>query len=136
MAEETEAVPTTIPEKAENVEELPEKSENEETTEPPAPKKRGRPVGSKDTAPRRPRTKIVEEPPTPPPEPEAVPKPKPRQARAKAVEDAAPPSAPAPPPLSPRSVFRHTSDQLSELHAQKEAARRAYWADAINRTLR
>ena len=133
MTEEAETTQATIPEKAEKAEELPKQSEKEETIEPPAPKKRGRPAGSKDTAPRRPRTKIIEEPPTPPPEPEPVAK----KPRVKAVVEA-PKPAPAPaaaPPMSPRTAFRHASDHISVLQEQKEHARRAYWQDAITRSL-
>ena len=139
MAEEAPEIVPTNPEKSEKAEELPEKAEKEETID-PAPKKRGRPAGSKDSAPRKPRVKIVEEPPTPPPEPVPDPPPEPaKKARVKqpvAETPPAPTAVAAAPPLSPRSVFRHASDHIATLQSQREQARKAYWMDAVSRTLR
>ena len=55
---------------SENVPTIAEQPPSEEAT--PEPKKRGRPAGAKDKAPRKPRerTLIIEEPPTPPPPPQ------------------------------------------------------------------
>ena len=101
---------------AENSEEIEQLPDNVEE----APKKpRGRPKGSRDAAPRKPRTRIVEEPPSP-----TEARPPTRVAKA------------APEPMSPRSVFRHASDAITSMQSEREAARRAYWSDAIGRTLR
>jgi len=88
---------------------------------------RGRPKGSRDAAPRRPRTvRIVEEEPR---------EPTPEPARASAAR-AEPAANNDPPPPSPRTLFKQTSDAMATLQTQRESARRAYWQDAINRTLR
>jgi hypothetical protein len=137
MTEEAQTTAATIPEKSEKAEELPEQSEKEPTIE-AAPKKRGRPAGSKDTAPRKPRVKIVEEPPTPPPEPDP-PEPKKAKVKLPVAETPAVPAAtaaPMAPPLSPRSVFRHASEHISLLQSEREKARKAYWMDAVAKTLR
>ena len=98
----------------------------------PEPKKRGRPAGAKDKAPRKPRTRIIEEPPTPPPTPAP-----PKAARvAKAREEPRVEAAREPAPMSPRTMFRVASDHIATLHSERESARRAYWQDAIARTLR
>ena len=102
----------------------------------PEKRGRGRPRGSRDTAPRRPRAvRIVEEEPRepspepPPPVAHAKPAPMPRSALEPSPND-------HPPPPSPRTLFKQASDTMATLQAQKEAARRAYWQEAINRTLR
>ena len=85
---------------------------------------RGRPKGSRDAAPRRPRTvRIVEEEPR-----------EPTPARA-SVARAEPAANDDPPPPSPRTMFKQTSDAMATLQTQRESARRAYWQDAIARTL-
>ena len=100
----------------------------------PEPKKRGRPAGAKDKAPRKPRTRIIEEPPTPPPPP---PTPAPKAARAaKPREETRVEPAREPAPMSPRTLFRAASDHIATLHSERESARRAYWQDAIARSLR
>jgi hypothetical protein len=119
----------------ENEPTIAEQAPSEEAT--PEPKRRGRPAGAKDKAPRKPRererTRIIEEPPTPPPPPPAAPKAarvaKPREeVRAEPAREAA--------PMSPRTMFRVASDHIATLHNERESARRAYWQDAIARTLR
>ena len=99
----------------------------------PEPKKRGRPAGAKDKAPRKPRTRIVEELPTPPPSPAP-----PKAARVAKRREEEPRVEPAtePVPMSPRPIFRVASDHIATLHSERESARRAYWQDAIARTLR
>jgi hypothetical protein len=99
------------------------------------PKKRGRPAGAKDRAPRKPRerTRIIEEPPTPPPPPPAPPK---AARAAKPMEERVEPPAREPTPMSPRTMFRVASDHIASLHTERESARRAYWQDAIARSLR
>ena len=89
---------------------------------------RGRPKGSKDTAPRRTRIREVS------PEP-AAPKEKSKEPEAKGKPKAQPREAEKAPP-SPRTVFRQASDSLATLQGQREAARRAYWQDPIARSLR
>ncbi len=85
---------------------------------------RGRPKGSRDSAPRRPRkTVIIEHTEEPPP-----------RARAAAPAHSQAPEAAAPP--SPRSLFRLASEHITSLHAEKEKARRAYWEEAIHKSLR
>ena len=100
----------------ENSQELPTIKEE------PEKRGRGRPKGSRDSAPRRTRVIVEQEP--EPSEP-AAPK-----ARAAPTE----PSQPSPP--SPRTLFKQASDSMAALQTQKESARRAYWQDTINRTLR
>lgn len=117
-------------------EQMPDNSTIVEQSPAPVAKKRGRPEGSKDKAPRKPRTKIVEEPPTPPPtpapEPVEMPKAKPRAPRA-AKESVPPPATMR--EMSPRSLFRAASDHIASLQTEREQARRAYWADTIARSL-
>ena len=116
----------------------------------PEPEKRGRgrPKGSRDVVPRRPRAvRIVEEDPR-----EPSPDPPPRQSRAskpygrctvRVVEqqeaparrmEPAPNDFPSPP--SPRTLFKQASEAMGQLQGQRESARRAYWQDAISRSLR
>ena len=102
-----------------NSEEVPDNSENLEQLaiidENVAPKRRGRPAGSKDRAPRRTKTVIVEtREPSPP--------------REVATPQAAPPS--------PRTLFAEASRHMAALHQERESARRAYWQDAISKSLR
>ena len=99
------------------------------------PKRRGRPAGAKDKAPRKPRerTRIIEEPPTPPPPPPA---PKVARAAKPREERVAEPPAREPTPMSPRTMFRVASDHIASLHTERETARRAYWQDAIARSPR
>ena len=121
----------------------------------PVPKRRrGGPKGALDSAPRK--RRIIEEPllpikeiAEPPPEPPA---PKPAAAlapsepiriktrRAPVRVEPAPmavqePVAPPAPP-SPRTLFRQAGETIYQLQAQRENARRDYWAQAIHRSLR
>ena len=105
------------------MENSPENSDNSPEKSEEIPKRgRGRPKGSKDTAPRRTRIREV----SPEPAKEAAP-PKEAKHREPKAEQA---------PPSPRTVFRQASDSLATLQGQREAARRAYWQDAIARSLR
>jgi hypothetical protein len=120
---------------SENEPTIAEQAPAEEAT--PEPKKRGRPAGAKDKAPRKPRTRIVEEPPTPPPPPPTPAAPKARVAKAREEVRAEPARAePAREPRSPRTMFRVASEHIATLHSERESARRQYWQDAIARTLR
>ena len=127
MAEISENAP-------DNAENVPDNSEELPTIEqkPPEPEKkaRGRPKGSKDAAPRKTRT-IMELPPDPEPEPVRARSQAPRRP-AREVEEPPPP----PPPPSPRTLFKQASEAMGQLQGQRESARRAYWQDAISRSLR
>ena len=99
-----------------NSQEVPDNSENSEQLaiidENVAPKRRGRPAGSKDKASRRTKTVIVE------------------------TREPSPPRevvAPAQAPPSPRTLFQQASQRMTLL---REKARRAYWQDAISKSLR
>ena len=83
----------------------------------PEPKKRGRPAGAKDKAPRKPRTRIIEEPPTPPPTPAP---PKAARAAKPREETRVEPPAREPTPMSPRTMFRVASDHIATLHSERE----------------
>ena len=103
------------------MENSPENSDNSPEKSEELPKRgRGRPKGSKDTAPRRTRIREVS--------PEPMKEARPKEAKAAPTAEKAPPS--------PRTVFRQASDSLATLQGQREAARRAYWQDAIARSLR
>ncbi len=141
---------TEAPENSENSQEIPENSE--QIQELPVPKRgRGRPKGALDSAPRK--RRIIEEPlpikdsvePSPePPKPAPAPAPvepvriKTRRAPVRveptpmAVQE--PVAPPAPP--SPRTLFRQAGETIYQLQAQRENARRDYWAQAIHRSLR
>ena len=124
------APPDNSEELPENPEQLPDNAEQLPTTEEKVEKRaRGRPKGSKDTVPRRPRVVIVEQSPEPDPPP-----PKPRERKQREPVYHEPPQPPEPP--SPRTVFRQASESLAALQDQREQARRAYWQDAIARSLR
>jgi len=111
------------------MEDIPENSDNSPEKSEEIPKRgRGRPKGSKDTAPRRTRIREVS--------PEPVVKAQPKEEKAQPKEPAAQPKEAAARSPSPRTVFRQASDSLAALQGQREAARRAYWQDAIARSLR
>ena len=136
---------TDAPENSENSQDIPENSEQIQAL--PVPKRgRGRPKGALDSAPRK--RRIIEEPLLPikevaePPKPIPTPAPvepvriKTRRApvrveSAMAVQE---PVAPAPP--SPMTLFRQAGETIYQLQAQRENARRDYWAQAIHRSLR
>ena len=105
-----------------NSEQIADNSENPEqlaiTDENVPPKRRGRPAGSKDKAPRRTKSVIIE---TREPSP-------PRESPAASQPSAAPPS--------PRTLFAEASKHMAALHQERESARRAYWQDAIAKSLR
>jgi hypothetical protein len=129
-AENSAAPPDNSEQLPENPEQLPDNSQELPTNEEKAEKRtRGRPRGSKDTVPRRPRVVIVEQ--SPEPDPPPPPKPRERKPREPVYQ---PPQPPEPP--SPRTVFRQASESLAALQDQREQARRAYWQDAIARSLR
>ena len=110
------------------MEDIPESSDNSPEKSEELPKRgRGRPKGSKDTAPRRTRIREVS--------PEPAVKEKSKEPALKEKPKAQPREAEGGPP-SPRTAFRQASDSLATLQGQREALRRAYWQDAITRSLR
>ena len=111
-----------------------------------AAKKRGRPKGAADKAPRAPKKKavVVEEPihkEPEPPEPEKTPE-KPKKTRAprpKTEAVAAPPTpteAREPDPPSPRTTLRDAAHHILQLQSLRTSARRTHLADAYTRNLR
>ena len=119
-----------------------------EKEEPPAPivepaapeaKKRGRPSGVKDRAPRKKKVTIVEEPleaPPPPPEPET---PKPRtkpapKATPRSDVSVEPPAKIEEPP-SPRSVMRSASMNILQLRELTERAKKAHLEEQYTKKL-
>ena len=117
-----------------------------EKEEPPAPivepaapeKKRGRPSGAKDRAPRKKKVTIVEEPleAPPPPEPET---PKPRtkpapKATPRSDVSVEPPAEIEEPP-SPRSVLRSASMNILQLRELTERAKRAHLEELYTKKL-
>jgi len=118
-----------------------------EKEEPPAPivepaapeKKRGRPSGAKDRAPRKKKVTIVEEPleaPPPPPEPET---PKPRtKSTPKAtpqLDVAVEPPAQIEDPPSPRSVMRSAGRSILQLRELTERAKKAHLEETYTKKL-
>ena len=111
-----------------------------------AAKKRGRPKGAADKAPRAPKKKavVVEEPihkEPEPPEPEKTPE-KPKKTRAprpKTEAVAAPPTpteAREPDPPSPRTTLRDAAHHILQLQSLRANTRRTHLADAYTRNLR
>ena len=136
MAEEVSTTPdnsATIAEKVEkNVENVDKTAEKSEEA---APKKKGRPAGAKDKAPRakKPRVVVVEEP---------------LESPMRSAEASAPPEIPSPPrhvekqtvqvapeiheppaPPSPRTVMREASRHILELKRLESSARRTHLAE-------
>ena len=133
MAEEVSTTPdnsATIAEKVEkpveNVEKTAEKSEEV------APKKKGRPAGAKDKAPRakKPRVVVVEEPLESPAKTESqppadLPAAPPRRIEKQTVQVAPEIHEPSEPP-SPRTVMREASRHILELKRLESSARRTH----------
>ena len=134
MAETIETMPETNETTPEKVEEnAPPPPEN---VEEPAPKKRGRPKGASDKAPRKKKITIVETPIVREPEIESVaqssqetpaPKAKPPQAPAPELEDPAPPS--------PRTTMREASKNILQLQTLRDLARRSHLMNAYTKGL-
>ena len=114
-----------------------------EPTIPPAelpdPKKKGRPAGAKDRAPRKKKVTIVEEPLVPEPPPEAV-QPKPK-AQPKPKQQALPvstltfeePAVEERP--SPRTIMREASKTLMQLKHLSDTARKTHLCDMYTKKL-
>ena len=122
-----EEVEATIPQNSEQaLSETPEPQETPAPSEPPAvsaePKRRGRPAGSKDRAPR---TKLrVKVEPIPQPEPTA-----PAPLVDLPDRSTPPERPPSPEPPSPRTLFRQTSAHLLNLRDVMNSQKRASAAD-------
>ena len=118
-------------ENSENSQELANNSEQIE--ELPVKRGRGRPKGSVDSAPRK--RRIVEEPPEPvaPVAPVAPVEPK-EPTRMKTQRAA--PTPPPPEPPSPRTLLKQAGETIFQLQSQRDSARRDYWAQQINKSLR
>jgi hypothetical protein len=124
MEETTPDILENAPENVENEPEEPVQAEPQ-----PEPKKRGRPAGAKDKAPRK-KIKIVAEPLAPPEEP--VP--------SEASEEPAQPSQssapePVPEPPSPRTLHRQAAELILHLNNQRSEARRAQMRDMYTKNL-
>ena len=110
------------------------------------PKKKGRPAGAKDKAPRK-KTKIaiIEEPlRAPTPEPEPVEEPKPRAKPAPKARQQADPlpklhvsfdEPPAEEPPSPRTIMRSASINILQLRELTEKAKKTHLQDMYTRKL-
>ena len=136
MAEEVSTIPdnsATIAEKVEKPAETVEK--NVEKSEEAAPKKKGRPAGAKDKAPRakKPRVVVVEEPLEAPVKkqtessqpPADLPAAPPRHIEKQTVQ-VAPEIQEPPAPPSPRTVMREASRHILELKRLESSARRTH----------
>jgi len=119
---------------------------HEEASAPPTvsepqaePKKRGRPAGAKDRAPRRKKIAIVEEPLQPEPAPPVAKAPAPAAPRALPRLDVefepAPEEPRPPPPPSPRTVLREASRHILELKRLETSARKSHLFDMYSRGL-
>ena len=109
-------------------------SEENPTNDAPAPKKRGRPAGAKDKAPRVKKTVVIVEEPLLAPEPEkkpprvkkARPPPPPEsESEEESSEVATPPVAQAHEPPTPRDMYKEASNMIFKLQYTKNDARRS-----------
>ena len=139
MSEEVATTPDNVPTTPDNVQTTPEKAPDNAATSPTspaaeeaAPKKKGRPAGAKDRAPRKKTVKIVEEAlvQPDPPEPSASSAPAPAAAVAAAV------TPPEEEPMSPRTVLREASRPILELNRLQNAARKTHLGELYSRGLR
>jgi len=144
MAETIETTPETMENIPENMESIPEKKESipeiiQEKASDPEPKKRGRPKGAPDKAPRKKKIVIVEEALQPEePEPPA-PKPAPMTA-AKASSSTEPPPSPGmhlhePEPPSPRTTLREASRHILQLQTLRDVARKSHLSSLYTKGL-
>ena len=124
MEENPETIPETSPETIPETRENPEKEpdpEPEASQTNPAPKRRGRPEGARDRAPRKKKVVVVEESLDAqiPPEPEAA---------------AAPVQTPDP-PNSPRTLIRDAAEHILKLKNVTTMARKAHLQEAYTKRL-
>ena len=128
MEEKTETNPENTPGPQEPETEPPPPTPEPEPPKQPEPKRRGRPEGAKDRAPRKKKVvTIVEEEDAPKqntPEPEA----------AAPVQTPAPPVQ-APEPDSPRTLIRNAADHILKLKNVTKAARKAQLQDEYTKRL-
>ena len=140
IVEKSETIPDTIVEKSEPlVETIEEKVAPAPTiqAEVAEPKKKGRPAGAKDRAPRKKKLTIVEEPIVPEPPPEVV-QPKPK---AQPKQQALPlstltfeePAVEEPP--SPRTIMREASKTLMQLKHLSDTARKTHLGEMYTKKL-
>ena len=122
----------TIQDNLENAPENVEPEQAEQAEEPalepaqPEPKKRGRPAGAKDKAPRR-KIKIVTDPLAPPEDLSEEPE-QPSQPSQSQPE-------PVPQPPSPRTLHRQAAELILHLNNQRTEARRAQVRDMYTKNL-
>ena len=144
MAEESQEVPENTVKEPENAENAAEKApenapENAPEIEAANSKRRGRPAGSKDKAPRKKKIVVVEaevsEPAVPPeeepkPPPKKTPKPTPKKAQSSAEPEEQPSAQPSAQPseqlepLSPNTIVREASRHILKLKSISAQARR------------
>ena len=125
MQENPETIPETIPENPEivqTIQEIPEKAPDPEPEPvPAAPKRRGRPEGARDRAPRKKKIVIVEE------EPQPV------------LSNPSSSSNPEPvssnPEDSPRTLIRNASEHILKLKNVTRTARKAHLQETYTRRL-
>ena len=120
--------PDILENATENVENEPEEPVQAEEPQ-PEPKKRGRPAGAKDRAPRK-KIKIVAEPLAPPEEPEPS---EPSQPSQPSQLEQAPEPMPEPP--RPRTLHRQAAELILHLNNQRSEARRAQMRDMYTKNL-
>ena len=119
-----------------NLENAPENVEPEQAEEPalepaqPEPKKRGRPAGAKDKAPRK-KIKIVAQPLAPPEEDLSEEPEQPSQPS----QSSQPAPEPVPQPPSPRTLHRQAAELILHLNNQRSEARRAQMRDMYTKNL-
>jgi hypothetical protein len=134
MAETMETTPETnetIPEKEEQLAEITPAAP--EPTADPAPKKRGRPKGAPDKAPRKKKI-VIEEVPITPPEPEPIPQPTVARKPKQKTTPEPTPREPTPPP-SPRAIMREASRNILQLHPLRDIARKSHLMEAYTKNL-
>ena len=130
-----------------NVENVPENVENEPVApepEPdnsaenaeiiPEPKRRGRPAGANDRAPRKKTIKIVVEPLAQPEEPREDPAQEPAQP-SQPSQPSQPQPVQAPEPPSPRTLHRQAAELILHMNNQRNEARRANLRDMYTKNL-
>ena len=139
MAETIETIPETKETIPATNESTPEQKESiPETPVQPEPKKRGRPKGAPDKAPRKKKIVIVEEAPKPEvPEPPAEPAP---TRAAKASSSTEPPPSPGmhlhePEPPSPRTTLREASRHILQLQTLRDVARKSHLSSLYTKGL-
>ena len=150
MAEQVETIQEkleTMPEKLETKPEKVEKNAELKTESEPAPavvvepvepKKRGRPAGAKDRAPRKKKVDIIEEPiaePTVEPIVEPVPQKAKKASLPRLDADFEKNEIVLPPPPSPRTVLREASRHILELKRLEGSSRRANLYEMYSRNL-